>query len=398
MAASLGLKLYNLGHRREAGKGAQRPARPAGRLAWLHAPNSEQISPMLALASRLVDENGLAVLLTCPGTPPARDGVVHEAPPIDTPVDVRAFLDHWRPEIAVFSDGELRPAAVHEAVERKIPLLMVNARAPVFLRDRDGWYPGLMRSALSRFAQICAVDEPSARSFRKAGAALSSVAVTGRMEEESVAMPCLEAERVALARLLAARPVWFAAGLPESEEAAVMAAHRATLRQSHRLLLILMPDEPTRAEALARRLADEDVWTVAQRMKDEEPDPEVEVFVVDNPAEYGLWYRLAPITFLGGTLQGSGPTRNPMEPAALGSAILHGPRTGPHSQVFGRLGAARATRAVVSSTDLGDALGDLLAPDRTARLAQAAWAVGSDGAEVTEKLLLRIRALTDGVG
>ena len=52
--------------------------------------------------------------------------------------------------------------------------------------------------------------------------------------------------------------------------------------------------------------------------------------------------------------------------------------------------------AVASANDLGDALGDLLAPDRAARLAQAAWAVASDGAEVTEIILTRIRAIMDG--
>ena len=83
-------------------------------------------------------------------------------------------------------------------------------------------------------------------------------------------------------------------------------------------------------------------------------------------------------------------------PAALGSAILHGPRTGTAGPVFVRLGAARATRAVASASDLGDALGDLLAPDRAARLAQAAWGVVSEGAEVTEGVLFRIRAIMDG--
>ncbi len=395
MPAPLGLKLYNLGNRREAGKPPPRLRRPAGRLFWLHAPNRGQAGPMLALARRLVEEDGIAVLVTCPDDLPPRDGVIHEAPPLDTPAEIRAFLDHWRPEIAVFGAGELRPAALHEAFERKIPLMMVNARTPAFLRDRDAWYPGLMRAALSRFAHICAVDEPSARAFRKSGAVLSSVAVTGPMEEESIAPPCLEAERAALARILAARPVWFAAGLPEAEEEAVLAAHRASLRYSHRLLLILMPDEPGRAEALSHRL-EADGWSVAQRMRDEEPDPEIEVLVVDNPAEYGLWYRLAPITFLGGSLLGQGPTRNPIEAAALGSAILHGPRSGAFAPVVGRLGAARATRVVASPADLGDALGDLLAPDRTARLAQAAWTVASDGAEVTETVLSRIRTLTDG--
>jgi 3-deoxy-D-manno-octulosonic-acid transferase len=161
-------------------------------------------------------------------------------------------------------------------------------------------------------------------------------------------------------------------------------------------LLILMPEDPARAATLARKLEAGMGWAVAQRARDEEPEPDIEVFVVDNPAEYGLWYRLAPVTFLGGSLLGKGPVRTPMEAAALGSAILHGPRTGQSGPVFARLGAARATRAVASASDLGDALGDLLAPDRAARLAQAAWMVASDGAEVTEGILVRLRAIMDG--
>lgn len=396
MPPSIGLTLYNLGHRRDAGLEALRPARPAGRLVWLHAPSAPQASPMQALARRLVAEDGVAVLLTSAKGLSAQEGVILQPPPGDTPAESRAFLDHWMPDAALFAEGELRPAVLNEAAERRIPLLLVNAKLPSFLRERDGWYPGLMRSALSRFRLICAVDEAAARSFRKGGAALSSVAVTGRMEEESAALPCLEAERAALARLIAARPVWFAAGVPEGEEASVLKAHKAAMQHSHRLLLILMPEDVTRAEPLARMLEDQEGWAVAQRMQDEEPGTEIEVYVVDNPAEYGLWYRLAPVTFLGGSLTGKAPTRNPMEAAALGSAILHGARIGPYGTVFGRLGAARATRAVASTTDLGEALGDLLAPDRAARLAQSAWAVASDGAEVTEKVLHELRALMEG--
>lgn len=395
MGSSLGLTLYNLGQRREPGEGASRPARPAGRLLWLHAPGEGLVSPMRALARRLVEEDGLPVLLTAPVAMEPLPGVILQPPPVDSPVDARAFLDHWHPEIALFAGGQLRPAVMHEAGERRIPMLLVNAKAPAFLRERDGWYPGLMRSALARFRAILAVDEPAARAFRKGGAALSAVAVTGRMEEEAIVLPGLEAERTALARLLAARPVWFAAGVTEAEEDAVLHAHRKALQHSHRLLLILMSKDPARAALLAARFEAEG-WAVAQRAQDEEPEPEVEVFIADNPAEYGLWYRLAPVTFLGGSLFGKGPTRNPMEAAALGSAILHGPRTGTAGPVFARLGAARATRAVASANDLADALGDLLAPDRAARLAQSAWGVASDGAEVTEGILLRLRAIMDG--
>jgi 3-deoxy-D-manno-octulosonic-acid transferase len=396
MASSLGLTLYNLGQRRDQAEASARPARPAGRLVWLHAPGEALVSPVRALARRLVEEDGLPVLLTAPSPGVALDGVVMQPPPPDTAADARAFLDHWRPEIAIFAGGQLRPAIMHETAERNIPMLVVNGKAPVFLRERDAWYPGLMRTVLGRFRGIMAVDEAAARAFRKGGAGLSSVAVIGRMEEESAVLPVIESERAALSRLLAARPVWFAAGVVESEEAAVLQAHRKALQHSHRLLLILMPDQPSRAAPLAKVLGETGNWVVAERSEDEDPEAEVEILVANNPADYGLWYRLAPVTFLGGTLSGKGPTRNPMEAAVLGSAIMHGPKTGQSGPVFGRLGAARATRAVATASDLGEALGDLLSPDRAARLAQSAWEVASEGAEVTDTVLQRIRAIMDG--
>lgn len=397
MARSIGLTLYNLRPRREGTSPPRRPERPAGRLVWMHAPNVDAAATLVSLARRITDEDGVTVLMTGPHPAGQRLGIVGDNPPADTVADARAFLDHWRPEIAVFAEGELRPALMHEADARGIPLVIVDGRAPYLLRDREGWYPGLMRSLLGLFSHVATVDETAARAFRKNGAPVASVRVTGRMEEESAVLPCLEAERAALAKVFSARPVWFVASLPEAEESAVIEAHREALKLAHRLLLIVAPQDSARGDALARRMEDQEGWQVARRSEDEEPAPESEVYLVDA-AEYGLWYRLAPITFIGGSLTGTGALRSPLEAAAFGSAILHGPRAGAHGATFDRLGAARATRAVATSRDLAEALGDLLSPDRAARLAQAAWTVASDGAEVTEQIHALLRRMMDGEG
>ena len=166
-------------------------------------------------------------------------------------------------------------------------------------------------------------------------------------------------------------------------------------RLAHRLLLIIVPQDEGAAQALAERLEEQEDWRVARRRADQEPDSETEVYICDA-TEYGLWYRLAQVTFMGGSLEGEGCARDPMEPAALGSAILYGPRPGVFGQACGRLGAARAARMVASGSDLAEALGDLLSPDRAARQATAAWTIASEGAEVTERVMTLIRAIMDG--
>ncbi|HSF65136.1 MAG TPA: glycosyltransferase N-terminal domain-containing protein [Paracoccaceae bacterium] len=398
MAYSLGLTLYNLAHRAAPGPSAPRPERPAGRLVWLHAPSSDAVRPMAALARRLADDDGFVVLLTLPDPQPALKGPILQPPPPDTPAEARAFLDHWRPEAAILAEGELRPALLHEAAERGIPMALVDARAPHLPKGRDGWWPGLTRAILSGFRAVLAVDEPAARAFRRAGAPPGAVTAPGRMEQPSAALPCTEAERAALARLIATRPVWFAAHLPEAEETPVIEAHRSVLRLAHRMLLILAPADPARAAALAERMEAREGWTVARRSTEEEPDPDVQVYLVDVPGENGLWYRLAPMTYLGGSLSAEGCLVDPLEPAALGSAVLHGPRSGAFGATVGRLASAQAAVLVGSAADLADSLGELLAPDRVARLAQAAWAVTSDGADVTDRVVRLVREMTGGPG
>jgi len=402
MGYPLGLTLYNLAARPAADPDAGLVPRPAGLVVWLHGGAGESLGAVVELGRQLIEEDGVSVVLTLSN--PAdlaearalgSDAILQRAPH-DFPQVVQAFLDHWRPDIGIFAGGELRPTLIYEASHRAVPLIWVEARAPHLPPDRDGWFPGLIKAATTPFRTVLAVDDTAARALRKAGVEEERLQTLGRMEEASCALPHIESDRAALAQILATRPVWLAADVAPEEEAAVIAAHRDVLRLAHRLVLILVPQDPARSTALAAILEAEEGWHVANRARDEEPQNETEVYIMDSTTDYGLCYRLAPVTFLGGSLEGEGCARNPMEAAAMGSAILYGPRAGQYGAAYARLGAARAARMVGSASDLGLALGDLLAPDRAARQAQAAWMITSEGAEVTASVLERVRAILDG--
>jgi 3-deoxy-D-manno-octulosonic-acid transferase len=398
MAYSLGLTLYNLANRAAVASSGDRPHRPAGPLVWLHSPGPDSAAQMLGLAAKLDEDHGLNILLTSPSAPGVRHpGIVWQPIPDDNSAESRAVLDHWKPDLIVFAEGELRPALLHEAHERRIPVALVDARGPSLLRGREGWWPGLQRGLLGSFSAILAVDQTAARALRRAGADPKTVQVTGRMEYPSAVLRCAEAERSALATILHTRPVWFAAGLPEAEESAVIAAHRSAMKLAHRLLLILSPQDPARIPALVARMEQDEGWTIACRSQDEEPESDVQVFITEPDVEFGLWYRLAPITYIGGGLSAAGIARDPMEAAALGSAIIHGPRGGRFGAALGRLASASATCLVADTNDLSTTLGELLAPDRVARLAQMAWVVESDGADATERTITALKTLLDGV-
>ncbi|NNE86632.1 MAG: 3-deoxy-manno-octulosonate cytidylyltransferase, partial [Silicimonas sp.] len=112
-----------------------------------------------------------------------------------------------------------------------------------------------------------------------------------------------------------------------------------------------------------------------------------QVLIADVPDEMGLWYRLAPTTFVGGTFDPSGPTSDPFDPAALGSAVLHGPETSATPARFERLAHANASLLVKDAAELGIAIKSLLAPDKAATLAQAGWATTTESAPVIERMV-----------
>ena len=392
----LGLRLYRLLNGEFADLDAPAWAqRPPGRLAWLHAPRASAARSVPPLVQALLAEGRAdAVLVTCPGLASC-PLALSARPPADTPEAVAAFLDHWRPDLGIWFDGALRPVLLHALGARGVPMMLVDGRVPDLPGAR--WWPRALPGLLAPFRHLLVVDAEAARQFQRAGAPAGAVQVCGPLEEPSHVLPVTEAERAALARGIGTRPVWLAVGVPEAEDDSVAAAHLSALRMAHRLLLIHVPDHPGRAGALADRLRGQFGLDTVLRSSEADPVEEAQVYIADTEGELGLWYRLAPMTFLGGTLAGPGPLRPPFEPAAMGSAILHGLELGAEGPAFDRLRQAGASRVVPGAADLGEAVGDLLAPDRCARLAQAAWGVESAGVEATALAVALAGALLDGV-
>ncbi|MEO1679091.1 MAG: 3-deoxy-D-manno-octulosonic acid transferase [Pseudomonadota bacterium] len=303
----------------------------------------------------------------------------------------RAALDTWiaghAPD-AILWCGALDPSPLLEAVaaSRAAKVAVdVPSPGPHNARARRG-----LRNVVSRFRNVQTLNANAASALRELGLPDTKVETAGPFRAVPQPPECNDADRDAVAQALRARPVWLAAAPTEAELATVLDAHRSGLRIVHRLLLILMPGPETDGPALAQNLAAEG-WHVARRSAEEEPSEQIEIFVADRAGEGGLWYRLAPVTFLGGTF-GDGPEVDPQGPASLGSALLSGPRWGASAGFMERLDAVSALELARRPGGLSDGLEALMTPDAVAARAHAAWDVVSDGARVQERAAEALKA------
>ncbi|WP_133618352.1 3-deoxy-D-manno-octulosonic acid transferase [Phaeovulum veldkampii] len=402
----------------------QPPAEPG---LWLCALRPEAVTGLVELARQVRRlRPGVRLFISAPGAMSevaALAEATAEAPPPDAGRRrLRSFLTTARPDLVVLLGSALPPDIIDAATRAGAALVLADARlappvrgrrwgrqgSPAATDERAEAGPALetraswlhpfrqrrLRRLLGRFRQILVQDQASEDALRQLGVAPDRIEVTGPMAEVADPMPCTEAERAALATLLHARPVWLAVGVPEAEAEWVLSAHIHALRHAHRLLLILVPDRPTLADSIAAHCAGSGL-ICASRAQEEEPEDDVQVLIAEDMSELGLWYRLAPVTWMGGTLRGLRSTRSPLEPAALGSAIVQGPRTAPFSAAYARLAAARAVRLVAGPAALADAVADLIAPDKVATLAHNAWAVTSVGAGAAEAAARAVLATLD---
>ena len=379
---------------------ASRP-RPDGPLIWFHAASVGESVAILELVRRVLEERDDAHVLVTTGTVTSAEimidrlpeRAIHHFAPLDAKAFVSAFLDHWRPDLAIWTESELWPTLVVETGARDIPMLLLNARMSKASHDKWRFARGVVRSLLQRFDMALVQDDLTRSYLRNLGMPSDRMKVLGTLKEGAAALPCDEDDRTEFAKALAGRPVWLAASTHEGEEKLVLQAHRLAMRASPRLLLILVPRHPERGDAIASLLKDEG-WRFTRRSAQEGLADDAQVYLADTMGEMGLWYRLAPISFVGGSLVAIGG-HNPFEPAALGSAIVHGPYVTNFVDIYQRLTQAEAARLSASPDKLAGHVIDLLSPETAAGMATAAWGVISEGADVTDRALALIMDTLD---
>lgn len=380
-------------------RGRTNTIRPVGKLLWVHAASiGEGLSALPMIQQLLARNSDLNVLITTGTVSSARilekqlpGRVTHQFVPYDRARWVRRFLDHWRPDVAVWIESELWPNLMLETAARSIPMALVNGRMSA--RSYRRWRLGRrsIEHLLNCFRVILAHDEQSAKFIRNLGA-LHATHV-GDLKQAAEALPVDEAE---LARFLATigdRPVWLAASTHAGEEDAVQKVHESLRERFPGLLSIIAPRHADRGLAIAQQITGAGL-NVVRRSTGEMPTRDTDIYLADTMGEMGLIYRLTMIAFVGGSLVPHGG-QNPLEPARLGSAILHGPHIDNFTSIYADLDAAGAARQINDVSLLADNVAMLLRDKQTAasrgRAAKAQALKGRD--KVLEHIIAAIEPL-----
>jgi 3-deoxy-D-manno-octulosonic-acid transferase len=349
---------FLLSHRLKRGKehperllerrGETTVARPAGPLVWVHGASVGEIAAVVPLVERLVSKD-FNVLVTSGTVGSAQlamqrlpPNVIHQFVPWDSPRFVARFLNHWKPNLALFTESDLWPNLILMSSARRIPLILVNGRVSERSFNRWRFAPATIGAMLGRF-DLCLAQSPAyAARYRDLGA--PRITTTGNLKLDVPEPPADLASLHALQAAVGDRTTIAAASTHAGEEPALIEAHRRLRHTFPRLLTIIAPRHPDRGPGIAE-IAHAGGLSARLRSRGELPRETDDIYVVDTLGELGLVYRLAPIVFVGGSLASHGG-QNPVEPIKLGAAILHGPHVWNFAEIYSALDAAHGAEQV----------------------------------------------------
>lgn len=308
--------------------------RPEGRIIWFHGASVGESLSLLRLLETLQQLAPDITLLVTTGTVTSArllaeklpKTIVHQFVPLDVPQWVTRFINHWKPNLAVFLESEIWPNMIMTLHERGTPIVLLNGSLSDRSFHRWHQFSKMTRPLFQLFHSCLTPSKVTAERYKTLG--IPRVELSVNLKCTSAPLPFIEKEVQHLRHILKDRPVWVAASTHDPEENIVFSTHLALKKHYPNLLTILIPRHIHRAHTLiktARSLGLEITERqVAGQQTKQGPDANTDIWLINTMGELGLIYELSQIVFLGGTFAPLGG-HNPVEPIQQGNVVLYGP-------------------------------------------------------------------------
>jgi len=301
---------------------------------WIHAASVGEIRAASPLIRRLLS-GGEAVTVTYLSPAGMAEGlrlfpaaVTHRYMALDLFWAVRLFLYRTRPRLGIVLEIEIWPAMLIEAARAGVPMVMANGN----LLERSmkgGLRVHLMRLYLL-FARIFTRTEEYRQRYLLVGVPVERIEIVGEMKSDQWIDPAHPATGTRLRATWqgAARVLMIASSVKDEEQALLGLVQRMLARDAG-LCVLWVPRSPQRFDAVAEAVGQMGL-TVARRSAlgrgFEGEMPAARVLVGDSIGEMNIYYAMADLVFVGGSLMDHGG-HNILEPMAIGRPVIMGPST-----------------------------------------------------------------------
>ena len=339
--------------------------RPAGRMIWMHGASVGECLMLQPVINRLLATYQDAQVVITSGTITSAEilakhlpeRAIHQFVPLDYPKAIDRFLDHWKPDLAIWAESEIWPNMIRQTKARGIPMALLNARFSE--KSLTGWSKRKKsaQSLIGSFDLILAADTHTEKGL--SWLLDRPVEMAGNLKDAAAPLPVNVKELKTLKSQTSRRQIWCAASTHEGEDIHMIRAHKQVLAKYKTSLLILAPRHPERSKDIQKLLKSAGLSFVT-RSSGKPVERSDQVFLFDTIGEMGLAYRLSKLTFVCGSLLAGLSGHNPLEPARLGNAVLTGAHISSFADSYMSMIAFDAAQRLLSPQIIGPSILELL--------------------------------------
>jgi len=338
---------------------------------WLHAVSVGEILSLQRLVLQLRQRHPswrfIVTSLTPAGLRLGRQrmaSIAEIAPiPLDLPFSLRRFFRQVQPSLIVLTESEFWPNLLHWAKRSSLPVVLVNGRMSDRSLKRIRKFRRLFLAIVKNIDLFLVQSERDRQRFIDAGLPAHRVINTGNIKSDVEFKVLSEEERVSWRERLKLKPQdkIITAGSTHPKEEDLLLEALASLKEAKpELKLIIAPRHPERWPEISH-LAESfflpwERWSELRRKSEDKQatSPEWRVLIVDTLGELPVFYNLADMTFVGGSLVPRGG-HNLLEPAFFGQPILFGPHMENFAQLAQEFLQKKAALEVRTKEDLKQA-------------------------------------------
>ena len=372
------------------------------RLLWLHAASLGEFNTLElllpALSEKFKDYDLLITVsnkITYEKAKALKSSTLHvDIAPADFGSVVNRFLNHWKPACLITIENEVFPTRTVKCARMGIPVIFVNARMSE--KSFNTWYknPRLSKQVFKYIDYCFAQDQNAFTRFSNLGVPDDRMNLLGNLKQFQQAIPIDHPDLHQLRASFPPQNTLCAASTHKGEDKIILDAFKLVKDIQPDLKLILVPRHANRAAEI-ETLITETRFSCAIRSQNELPIETDDIYLADTVGEMGLWYSSAAITFVAGSLVPVGG-HTPYEPAAYGSALIHGSQYSNFQAIYEQLVTSKGSLQADTAEDIAEAWLRLLNKDmREAQIDAAKNALfkNSDKDQMIGKVVLKVASL-----
>jgi len=349
--------------------------RDNGFLIWFHVASVGEAMSILPLVEGCIEEKKIdKILLTSITLSSGKilekrykenSKVFHQFLPLDVPIFTNKFLEHWKPNLSIFIDSEIWPNLILQISEKKIPLLLINARITEKSFKRWKLIINFAKKIFEKF-DLCISSNKESENFLKILGA-KKIKNYGNLKFSQSKKNISNKLDSSLINKIKNRKVWCAASTHPAEEILCAKTHLKIKKIYENVLTIIIPRHIDRAEKINMELSGLNL-KVAFYSKLDEMKQDTDILIIDSYGESLKFYNISKYVFVGKSLAENliiNSGQNPIEPAKLGCKIFHGPNVTNFTEIYEYLKTLGVTNEVKNSDELSLSLVEEFKKDKT---------------------------------